>query len=145
MRFNPKSENELNSFGLLEDGEYDFAVNAAEDKLSKAGKEMIELKLIVWDKNGKDRFIFDYLLEAMAFKLRHFCEAMGLEKEYDAGEIKAEHCVGKSGKVLIGVQKGNAKPEGGTYPDKNQVKDYIKSEIKPVEKKDDFISDDVPF
>jgi hypothetical protein len=145
MKFQPKSESEIINAGLLEEGIYDFNVSYAEDKVSRAGKDMIELKLTVFDKEGKEKIIRDYLLEAMSFKLRHFCEVTGLIEKYNKGEFTADDCLGKSGKVSIKIQKGDVNPNGGFYPDKNSVKDYVKSELKQVENKDNFESDDVPF
>jgi len=141
MRFTPKSESEIQRSNLIDAGVYNFQVIAAKDTVSKNGNEMIELQLNVWDMNGREHFIYDYLLEAMSFKLRHFAESTGLLGRYEAGELVANDCIGKSGNVEISIQAGRPNPNGGTYPDKNSVKDYIvKSESdKPI------CIDDIPF
>lgn len=137
MKFQHKSEQEIIESKLLPKGIYDFNVIEATEKLSKAGNEMIVIKIMVWDKKGKERNITDYLLEAMEFKLRHFCEVTGLIDKYNNDELTDMDCLNKSGKVLINIKKGKEKPDGGFYEDKNSVEDYVKG--------DNFESDDVPF
>lgn len=94
----------------------------AADKISKTGNEMIELKLNVFGEN-QEAHVFDYLLEKMAFKLRHFAEATGLIGEYERGELEALSCLNKMGYAKIGIDKGN-----GNFPPKNTVVDYLKPE-----------------
>jgi hypothetical protein len=149
MRFTPKTEQELQAMSLVEPGQYSFQVVEAQDQVAKSGNEMIKLKLKIWDNAGRERLIFDYVLEAMAFKLRHFCDATGLTEKYESGELRASDCPGKAGKLELALEQGKQKPEGGYYPDKNTVKDYIKPEgavSKPAEApKDEFDSQDIPF
>jgi hypothetical protein len=117
---------------LLDEGTYSFKVNNAISKMSrpKPGKEsnpMIELHLTAWDDKGHERYMYDYLVGTrnMAWKLKHFCDAVGLSKAYEDGNFDAWMCVGKSGTAQIGQQKGQPREGGGTYPDKNMVLDYI--------------------
>jgi|ERR1044071_770516 hypothetical protein len=142
MKFQPKTEEELQHMGLIDAGVYPFQVMEAVDKKSKSGNDMIEIKIKIWDSEGRERQCFDYLLESMAFKLRHFCETTGLIDKYNLGQIQSSDCIGKSGNVELIIQQGKQKPEGGYYPDKNSVKDYIKSGKKEVE---NSFSDDIPF
>ena len=73
MRINkPLSQDELKQGDLMENGIYDFQVIKATEKISKSGNEMIELQLKVWESNGRERFIFDYLLEQLEYKIGHF-------------------------------------------------------------------------
>lgn len=146
MKFTPKSEKEISESRLIPDGEYPFEVSSADDKVSKAGNDMIELWLRVYLDNGKFVQIPDYLMEKMEFKLRHACDACGIIDKYESGELDASDFEGKSGYVKIGTQ-----PANGDWPAKNTVKDYILKDgtehSKPkasVEKKDDF-EDDIPF
>lgn len=147
MRFQPKTEDEVSSFKLLPPGTYSFQVVEAIEKKSKAGNDMIELKLLVWDIEGKEHIVFDYLLESVAYKLRHFAEVTGLIDKYQLGAIEATDCLSKSGKVEIEVKEGNFKPDGGKYSDKNSVKDYVRANgaVMPSKKDDSFIDDDLPF
>lgn len=159
MKVTPRSVEELDvmreealkAFKPLEPGIYNFQVINAEAKKSKNGHEMIELQLCVWDRDGKERMLKDWLLDAMAFKMRHFAEGAGLLEKYNLGEVSADDCFNRSGKVDLIIQKGKPKDNGdGNYPDRNSVKDYVTSGIKPGNIQADkieesFFDDDVPF
>ena len=145
-------EEALKAFKPLEPGIYNFQVVNAVAKTSKNGHEMIELQLCIWDRDGRERMIKDWLLDAMAFKTRHFAEGCGLLDKYNHGEITPDDCFNKSGKVDLVIQKGKPRPDGeGNFPDRNSVKDYVKSGIKPTESQasnqvEDFFDDSViPF
>lgn len=151
MNFTPKSKEELAVMNLIAPGIYDYLIIDAKEKLSKSGHEMIELKLKIWDIHGHERVVFDYLLEAMAHKLRHFAESNGLLDKYESGSITANDCLNKSGKVEIIIQKDKT----GQYGDRNSVKDYVldvepkPSGMKPLPaSSSDFVDsnlDDLPF
>jgi|SRR6185503_2271199 len=150
MRFTPKTEQEIQTMALVEPGEYSFQVIEALDQVAKSGNEMIKLKMKIWDNMGRERLIFDYVLEAMAFKLRHFCDATGLTEKYESGELRASDCPGRAGKLELGLEESKPNPNGGMYAPKNMVKDYIKSEgttAKLTEAiKDEFDNNaDIPF
>lgn len=117
MRITPKSQEEIDLEGLLEKGVYDFEILKAEDKLSKKGNEMIHVKLKVFSGDGY-QLVDDYLMEAMSYKLRHFCEEAKLLDKYESGELVASDCVGRCGKVKLDIEPG------GDFPAKNVVKDY---------------------
>ena len=53
MKFTPMTEAEIVSASLLEAGEYPFEVLAASEEISKAGNEMIRVKLAVFGPNGQ--------------------------------------------------------------------------------------------
>ena len=99
MRFTPKTEQQIEDerFGP---GTYDFEVIEAEEKQSKAGNDMIEVKLRVWNKAGGSITIRDWLLDAMPHKLRHAAEAMNLIDQYNRGEFPAARLLGKTGRVI---------------------------------------------
>ncbi len=145
MKFEPKSEKQIIEENLTPEGEYDFEVVHAEEKQSSKGNEMIELSLKVFV-GEKTRLISDYLLEAMAFKLIHFCEATGLSDRYEAGILSAFDCIGSTGKLELVIQPGK-----GTYGPKNSVKDYIpdgeprKRELPEAMKGPKFEDDSIPF
>lgn len=128
MQFKPKSEKEISEENLLPNGEYDFEVTAALDAKSASGNEMIKLQLNVFDDNGNLRIIFDYLLESMAFKLRHAADACGVIDKYESGSLVADDFMGKTGRLKLAIQKDKT----GDYPDKNTVRDYIKREAEGV-------------
>lgn len=151
VRFQPKSDEELQTALLCDPGVYQFQVMDAKSKVSRSGNDMIELNLKYWDSEGRERLVFDYLLESMAFKLKHFCKAVGLLAEYESGVIDHMLLVGKCGNVEIDVQPERPKETGGFWPPKNFVKDYLVNEGNKIEppkqavKDESFINDDLPF
>ena len=151
MKFQSRSEQEITEMNLIQPGIYAFEVIDAVDAMSHSGNEMIKLELKVWDDKGRERKVYDYLLEALAFKLRHFAVNCGLIEKYEKGELSAQDCKYKSGKLELIVQKGKEnKIEGGMYPDRNSVKDYVGDEVplSAVTSKQDSKVDpdeDVPF
>jgi hypothetical protein len=114
---------------------------------------MIELTVRVFKPDGSFSLVTDYLLESMAYKLRHAAVACGLEKTYDAGTLKADDFIGKEGMLKLNIQKD----KNGQYPDRNSVKDYIvpkEGDSKVVIPKDalskaldgnDGLEDEIPF
>lgn len=147
-KINPMSEEEIDASGLLEDGTYDFEVIKSTHKVSKSGNPMAELQLSLWGDDTR-HVVYDYLVFSAVplniRKVKHFCDATGLQKEYEKGEIP-EELEGKSGKLILGKQEGRDKPDGGKYPDRNSVVDYIARQSGDKPKKDDIpFSDDVPF
>jgi len=129
MNFSPKTQAEIDAMGLMKAGVYPFTVSTAKEEVSKSGNDMIKLNLEVFDKEGKSHYVFDYLLEIVAGKLFSFCVSTGMEQKYHAGILTSYDCIDKSGYVEIEIKKGNENPQGGTYPDKNNVKKYI---VKPA-------------
>jgi hypothetical protein len=151
MKFTPKTEDQLREESLMPAGTYDFEVVEASNEKSKKGNDMIKVKLQLWDRNGDTRFLYDYLMEAMMFKLLHFCEATGLSQMFQAGNLSAENCLGRTGKVKIKV--GEAQ---NGYAPKNEVKDYVSPQAgqgmaaraasaAPVASNAPADTDDVPF
>ena len=121
MRFQPKTDAELadENFGP---GVYDFEVVEAEDTQSQAGNDMIVVKLRLWNKGGKTITVRDWLLEAMAFKLKHAADSMGLLAVYQKGELSADHVTGRTGRVVcVHDAKGYLK-----------VKDYEVGKAQPT-------------
>ena len=87
LRITPKSPEEIASMQVFPRGTYPFEVIEGEDKISQAGRPMIELKIKVTGTKGATRHIRDYLLEQWPIKLRHAAEACGLLDQYEAGEL----------------------------------------------------------
>lgn len=154
MKFTPKTEAEIQLEGLLPKGEYPFEVVSAKEKTSKKGNEMIEVKLEIFAEDGSSRFLFDYLMEKMAFKLRHFCASTKLIASYEAGTLKASDIQGKAGVCKVGVKED---PTGEFLP-KNEIKDYVfeaagvqqdapepKRDAKKPAVVNELENDDIPF
>lgn len=147
MKFTPKSEKEIQDENLFPAGVYPFEVVKAEDETSKSGNEMIHLKLRVFS-GARTQFVDDYLLESMAYKLRHAAVTLGLESEYESGRIAASDFEGKEGYLKLIIKKDKK----GEYPDKNAVGDYVEEPKSsgPATPKagtggEDDASDDIPF
>jgi hypothetical protein len=126
MQFQSKSEEDLKRESLLAAGTYDFEVTKAENAISKKAKQagatesdMIALTLRVFSENG-ERTIRDWLMPSMGFKLLHFAETTGLLGSYGAGNMTADDCVGRSGRVVLTVK------DSAEYGPQNNVKDYEK-------------------
>jgi len=131
MNYRPKSTDELKAMDLLPAGTYPFRVTTAEDAVSNAGNEMIKLKLHVMDPaTSRQTFVFDYLLEAMAHKLRHFCEAVDILDKYESGTLTPKDCEGLEGELELIVE-----PAKGDWQAKNAVRDYniFAEDAKPAE------------
>lgn len=129
VKTNPQTEQALKEAMLLPAGDYDFEVLDAVDKVSKNGNEMIALKLGVFRPNGSKQYVNDFLMEKLAFKLRHFAYAVGLGEKYEAGEMVAEDCKGRAGRVTVKIEEQDG------YAPKNAVRDYVvigKETVKPA-------------
>lgn len=142
MKFQPKTEKELQERNLIPEGYYNFEMVQVEEKLSQAGNPMISLKMKIIDANNRERFVFDRLMEAFSEKLRAFCYATGLAEKYEQGELSADDCKFKSGRLHLVVspeRNGN----GTVYKARNEVKDYYSIEnnvgTNPA------VDEDVPF
>jgi hypothetical protein len=127
--FTPKKDEELVT--LLKEGEGTFTVLNAIEATSKKGDPMIKLLLECYDCENRKGNIFEYLIFTdnvfCERKIKHFCFAVGLEKEYESGKLNHFECQGRSGNLLIGIQKDKT----GAYPDKNCVYDFLKCDGNP--------------
>lgn len=151
MQYTPKSEKQIIEENLWPVGIYGFEINESVEKQSKtSGKDMFALKITLSNDEGRTKIIDDYLLEAIAYKLRHCAVACGLENEYDTVSLKDYMFTGKTGLLKLGIQKNKT----GQYPDKNVISDYITEKDAPpasprtpkvlADTKDDF-DDEIPF
>ena len=118
-RFDPVTEEE--AANLLAPGVYDFEVITAEEKERSApGALMFKVKLDVFSGDGSSKHVYDYLgTDFLKHKLRHFCFATGLAKEYESGEVYDTDMRERSGKVKIGID------DDPGYGKKNVAQDYI--------------------
>ncbi len=123
MKTNPQSEQAIREAMLLPPGDYDFEVLDAQDKVSKNGNEMIAVKLAVFRPNGSRQYVNDYLMEKMAFRLRHFCYAVGIGDKYESGDLAADHCKGRAGRVTLKIEEQDG------FDPKNVVKDYVPVQV----------------
>lgn len=134
MNIQPKTEQQLKSFSNLKPGEYPFTVMESDVVLSKsaknAGREMVKVKLNVHGPDF-DRHVYDYFADWFSeYKLKHFCETVGIGKDYLSGKIDPARNAwqGREGYVKIDIQEAS-----GNYPEKNEAVDYLPEESQKVE------------
>ncbi len=145
-------------YQLLPDGKYKGYVERSLPKISSSNNAMAELTITIFDKDGYNHSVKDYLpfTKNMAWKMLHFCESASLKKEYDDRKFTPELAEGKNVIVELKTQMGkeipedklNGKPLGSCYPAKNVINDYlIDNDVieNNVEKKEDFFNDTIPF
>jgi hypothetical protein len=148
MTYTPKTEEQLADEALLPEGIYDFVVIDTDDKPSKKGNNMITLKLCVFDGDGGQRYIFDYIAFGNTFgerKFRHAAAACNLLDIYNSGQLEAHTFIGSCGRVKLKKQAGT-----DDFPmPKNVVVDYVEKddmeERAKTTKTKDLIDDDIPF
>jgi len=127
FRFTPKTEDELDQSGLLEKGVYDFTVDTATSVNAKTdGTPMLKLGLTIYGPDGEHK-IFDNLHPKLEFKIRHFCDSIGILKVYETGQIDPGACEGRSGKAKVDIESAK-----GDFPAKNNVRDYVPRVVKEV-------------
>ncbi len=96
------------------------------DTRTKKGADMIILVVKVMNEHGDVRIFPDYLVEAAEEKFRNAAVTCGLVREYEGGQLFAHDFLGKGGKLVLGIKKGEPKPDGtGNYPDKNEIIGYV--------------------
>lgn len=144
MKFTPKSKEEALTVGLLQKGNYPFVVVKAEERISKSNNPMIKVLLKVWDDSGREYLVYDYLMESIEHKLRHFCYSIGHGEMSEKGEFDCDLVKNKQGVCKIYTQEDKS----GQYQPKNAVADYILSDhnVESLKKdENDFKDDEIPF
>lgn len=164
MRYTRYSEQELKEMALIPDGVYQFQTMEVHESnkygqplRDKNGYDMAKLKLKIWDKNGRERFVFTNLFGdgGMAFRTRHYADSVGQIDKYDADQFIVRETIGCTGYVQIITRKGGIKDQltGEKWEDSNDAKDFIKLADQDAykgtfkeTKKDEvpFFDDDIP-
>jgi hypothetical protein len=160
MQFTPKSEEEIKKGQEQRQaknapwpkGNYDFVViseanlydkifQTCDAKTRKTNADMIILVVKIMNEHGEIRILVDYLVEAAEEKFRNAAVTCGLLEEYNKGQLYASDFLGKSGKLVLGIKKGEPKPDGsGNYPDKNEITGYA-----PENGSKAALNDEIPF
>lgn len=120
MKITPKTEKQIEEEMLFAAGNYEVEVIKCEEQVSKGGNAMLKLMLRVYMPDGTTRTMFDYLLEAMAFKLRHFMVSAGMEDKYNQGDVTSDDLMGAMVLAEIGI-----KPAKDGYAAQNNITDYM--------------------
>lgn len=150
--YQPKTEEQIAKEGLLPEAIYEAEIIESEAKTSKSGNEMIALKVKVFDEEGGQHIVFDYIVFGNNFgerKFRHAAVACNLLDKYTAGKLEADDFVNTMCRVEVKQQKGTTE-----YPNpKNIIFDYIerdqdlqaiKKQVAP-KKSDEDLNDGIPF
>lgn len=151
MKFTPKTAEEIETekrdfaaSSLLPKGWYDFEVMEAHDAVSKkSGKDMIKLKLRVFNPSGGEKHVYDYLIETAPTHLFDFCESVGLENLYHSGTLTAADCGGRAAKVQLVIDDKDK-----NYAPKNVAKNYASARAMVptgASEPEDDDSDSIPF
>lgn len=153
--FKPYTDEELDTYDLIPDGEYNFEVAKSVRKVSEARNPMARLEIRFWDNENRIHFVWDNLIfsdiKLNIKKVSHFCKSVGLVEQYKKGELP-EDFRGYSGKLLLGTEEESIGKNGRKYPRRNTVIDYIYTE-ESLNKKPNTTApnsvpgfeDDIPF
>ena len=142
MKFKPQTEEEaaLAERRPLPAGIYDAEVLLAEETRSKAGNDMLKIKLAVYRPNGGQEWVWDYITDT-SYRLGQLMTVCGLSDQYQKGEVHPDELEGKSFKVTLKVD-----PARGEYSARNSVGRYGTATPKPTtsaeastEAEDDFV------
>lgn len=142
MKFKPQTEEEAAAAErkTLPAGIYDAEVLLAEETRSKAGNDMLKIKLAVYRPNGGQEWVWDYITDT-SYRLAQLMTACGLSEQYQKGEVQADEIEGKSFKVTLKID-----PARGDFSERNSVGRYGSSTPKPAaptvastEADDDFV------
>ena len=121
MKFQPKTEDEVQSEELCPEGKQPFTVLDCQEALSKKGTPMLKLKLNVHADDGSDYHVYDYIsTEFMGFKFRHFFFSVGAGSQYETGSIDANAMIDRKGWAEI-ARQGSKRG----YGPKAIVADYL--------------------
>ena len=124
---------------VLPPGIYPFSVLDAKEEVSKAGNDMLHLKIGAERPNGTAQWVHDYIVNTQTGKLKAFCAAVGMLDDFGRGEISATEFIGATGKVKLRIE-----PAKGSYPEKNAVAEYVERK-QPDAPSDDAPSEEIPF
>jgi hypothetical protein len=148
-------------FQLMKEGIYEAVITASQDTTSaSSGNPMMDMTVTCYDEAGKPHDIRDFLVftKQMMWKVVHFAESAGIQKEYAEGKLCSQVAINKTVKVKITVETGSeipqdklkGKPLGSKYPDKNKVEDYLPkgeqgaSGVPNGDTPPPFVDDDIP-
>jgi hypothetical protein len=128
MKFKPQTEEEAASAERrpLPAGIYDAEVLLAEETRSKAGNDMLKIKLAVYRPNGGQEWVWDYITDT-SYRLGQLMGACGLSEQYLKGEVHPDEIEGKSFKVTLKID-----PARGEYSERNSVGRYGTATPKPA-------------
>ena len=121
-------------------GAYTATIKDCKEKKSRAGNEMLELLLEVYNGASKS-LVYDYIVNpSTIYKLKKLAKAVGKVDEFNAGTFDPAKHLDEPLMVMLDVE------ESDDFGDKNKVKAYLPKEA--AEKNPNLpidIDPDVPF
>lgn len=122
LKFEALTDQQIEEQSYFPVGEYGFQVTEAKQHISQnTGNESIKLTLKVFKPDGNFQFLNDYLTVKYIKKIKHFCDAAGLQAQYSSGTLRPEDCVNKSGTVKLKLKNQDT----DQYATRNEIDDYI--------------------
>lgn len=152
MRVTPKSDDQIESEKAERLAAYqpwpagticDYEIKEAVAATSKNGNDMIKCHIDVYNDKGEAKGIITYFGDWNDY---HFSRIN--RDRYEAGQVDPEDLLGRTGKCVLGIEKGGLKDDGTRYADKNNIREFLKP-IAPIQKSikasDSELNDEVPF
>jgi len=141
MKFKPQTAEESASAERrpLRAGIYDAEVLEVTETRSKAGNDMLKLKLGVFRPQGGQDWVYDYITDT-SYRLGQLMTACGMSEQYLKGEVDADEIRGKCFKVTLKID-----PARGEYSERNSVGRYGTSTPKPAAPSPAFTEADDDF
>lgn len=136
MIFEPLTDEQIESQKKrLIPGMADFEILDAKEKTSKSGNPMIEVILRVWDSEGTQGQLKDFLPSNVQWKIKSILQAINKGDLYQTGNVTSLDLVMGCGKCMLGMEKSRD-PQ---FPDQIRVKEYLSLETTNND------SDDIQF
>ena len=128
MKFKPQSEEEAAAAErkTLPAGIYDAEVLEVIETRSKAGNDMLKIKLGVFRPQGGHDWVYDYITDT-SYRLAQLMTACGMSEQYQKGEVEADEIQGKCFQVTLKVD-----PARGDFSERNSVGRYGTTTPKPT-------------
>jgi hypothetical protein len=128
----------------LPEGEATLAIKSAEDKVSRAGNDMIVVTFEAFSGDRKG-LVTEYVVNPTTlFKLKQIAAALGPKAlaEFNAGKFDPATHVGETLRAVLAIESQDG------FDDKNKVKKYLPAGSAPAAsapKQDDVNAADCPF
>lgn len=152
MRVTPKLEDEIEAEKAANLAKYqpwpdkticDYEIKEAVDAISKSGRDMIKAHIDVYNEKGEVKGITVYFGDWNDYHFSRICR-----DRYEAGQVDAFDLPGRTGKCVLGIEKGGLKDDGTRYADKNNIREFLKpigETPKSIKAVADDLDDSIPF
>jgi|GEM_PF-3281763 hypothetical protein len=133
---------------IIPAGSYMATILAAEEKVSKTGNPMIELKFKLYMDDGTERTMKDWIVQTMAWKLGKVADAIGKTDAFASGEFNRKDYIGCN--LEVKIEHKPDKRDGGV---RAQITGFaplagtINTRVQPISASKDATvkDDDIPF